>query len=56
MFVSGGPNAIITRRMFNALRDQFDPTIAAISIILIVISCVLLALVQLFGKSRDERG
>ena len=30
MLVSGGDNATITRRMFNALRDQLDPTIAAI--------------------------
>ncbi|MCP5012160.1 MAG: ABC transporter permease, partial [Aestuariibacter sp.] len=28
MFVSGGENSTLTRNMFNALRDQIDPTIA----------------------------
>lgn len=48
-FISGGENATITRRMFNALRDQIDPTIAAISTCLIVISVLALASVQIFG-------
>ena len=55
LFISGGPNATITRRMFNALRDQIDPTIASISTILIAVSCTLLVLAQLFGKSKSER-
>ena len=42
MFVSGGDNSTLTRNMFNALRDQIDPTIAAISTIMIVISCSLM--------------
>jgi putative spermidine/putrescine transport system permease protein len=37
MFVSGGANSTLTRNMSNALRDQIDPTIAAISIL--VTSC-----------------
>ncbi len=53
LFVSGGQNATITRRMFNALRDQIDPTIASISTCLIVVSVVLLAAAQIFGKDRD---
>jgi putative spermidine/putrescine transport system permease protein len=48
-FISGGENATITRRMFNALRDQIDPTIAAISTCLIVVSVLALAAVQIFG-------
>jgi putative spermidine/putrescine transport system permease protein len=52
MFVSGGENSTLTRNMFNALRDQIDPTIAAISTVMIVISSLLVALAQLFGKSR----
>ena len=48
-------NATITRRMFNALRDQIDPTIASISTILIAISSALLVIAQVFGKSKDER-
>ncbi len=52
MFVSGGENSTLTRNMFNALRDQIDPTIAAISTIMILHSSALLALSQLFGKKR----
>ena len=55
MFVSGGPNATITRRMFNALRDQIDPTIASISTLLIAFSCALLVISQVFGKSKEDR-
>ncbi len=53
LFVSGGENATITRRMFNALRDQIDPTIASISTCLIVVSMALLVTAQVFGKERD---
>jgi len=54
MFVSGGENATITRRMFNSLRDQIDPTIAAISTCLIVVSVGALIAVHLVGKSRHS--
>lgn len=54
MFVSGGDNSTLTRSMFNALRDQVDPTIAAISTVMIVISSLLLALSQLFGRAGDR--
>jgi putative spermidine/putrescine transport system permease protein len=37
--------------MFNALRDQIDPTIAAISTLVVILTSVLLAISQLFGKS-----
>jgi putative spermidine/putrescine transport system permease protein len=50
MFVSGGANSTLTRNMFASLRDQIDPTIAAISSVMILITTVLLALSQLFGK------
>ncbi len=53
MFISGGDNATLTRNMFNALRDQIDPTIASISTIMIVITSLLMALAQLFGRSRS---
>jgi len=53
MLVSGGDNATITRRMFNSLRDQLDPTIAAISTCLIVVSVVALVGVQLIGRSKN---
>jgi ABC-type spermidine/putrescine transport system permease subunit II len=53
MLVSGGDNATITRRMFNSLRDQLDPTIAAISTCLIVVSVAALIGVQLIGRSKN---
>jgi len=53
LFVSGGDNSTITRSMFLALRDQIDPTIAAISTVLIIISSGLLIASQMLGnKSR----
>jgi putative spermidine/putrescine transport system permease protein len=52
MFVSGGDNGTLTRAMFNALRDQIDPTIAAISTVMIVVSSILLALPHLVGRRR----
>ena len=54
MFVSGGSNSTLTRNMFLALRDQIDPTIAAISTLMIVVTTVLLALSQRFGKIRRD--
>jgi putative spermidine/putrescine transport system permease protein len=52
LFISGGDNSTLTRNMFNALRDQIDPTIAAISTVMIVISSLLIAVAQLFGKAK----
>lgn len=52
LFISGGENATLTRRMFAALRDEIDPTIAAISTLLIAVSIMLLVLTQLFGQRR----
>ena len=54
MLVSGGANSTLTRNMFASLRDQIDPTIAAISTVMILITSALLALSQLFGK-RERR-
>ena len=54
LFVSGGDNATLTRTMFNALRDQIDPTIAAISTVMIAVSSVLLGC-ALVGRPRDDR-
>lgn len=56
LFVSGAENATLTRNMFNALRDQIDPTIAAISTIMIVVSSVLLAAAQFLGRGKDSDG
>lgn len=53
LFVSGGENSTLTRNMFNALRDQIDPTIAAISTIMIVVSSTALVLTQVLGRSKS---
>ena len=54
LFVSGGPNSTLTRNMFNALRDQIDPTIAAISTLMVLVTSVLLALSQWLGRGRSR--
>jgi putative spermidine/putrescine transport system permease protein len=51
-FISGGETSTLTRRMFTALRDQIDPTIAAISTCLIILSVVLITLAQVFGRKH----
>ncbi|MBS0245464.1 MAG: ABC transporter permease [Proteobacteria bacterium] len=50
LFVSGGDNSTLTRIMFAALRDQIDPTIAAISTMMVVVTSLLLGLSQIFGR------
>ncbi|MCH9675821.1 MAG: ABC transporter permease [Gammaproteobacteria bacterium] len=52
IFVSGGRNATLTKHMFSALRDYIDPTIAAISTIMILVSTVLLLATQFVGRGR----
>lgn len=52
MFVSGGDNPTLTRNMFNALRDQIDPTIASISTIMIVVTTLMMVLAQIFGRNK----
>lgn len=52
IFVSGGSNATLTKHMFSALRDFIDPTIAAISTIMIVVSTTLLLATQFLGPRQ----
>ncbi|MCE8518819.1 ABC transporter permease [Ruegeria pomeroyi] len=54
MFVSGGDNPTLTRNMFNALRDQIDPTIASISTIMILVTTGMMVLAQLFGQQKKS--
>jgi putative spermidine/putrescine transport system permease protein len=54
LFVSGGDHSTLTRNMFNALRDQVDPTIAAISTLIIVVTTVLLAATQLLSRGEKR--
>jgi putative spermidine/putrescine transport system permease protein len=52
IFVSGGSNATLTKHMFAALRDFIDPTIAAISTIMILVSTTLLLATQFIGSKQ----
>ncbi|PVZ19702.1 MULTISPECIES: ABC transporter permease [unclassified Pseudomonas] len=51
LFISGGDNQTLPKRMFTALRDEIDPTIAAISSMLILAS---LLLVMLAGRQKQR--
>jgi len=55
MFISGGDNPTLTRNMFNALRDQIDPTIASISTIMIVATSLMMVVAQIFGRSSTGK-
>jgi putative spermidine/putrescine transport system permease protein len=54
LFISGGDTATLTRRMFSALRDEIDPTIAAISTLLIILSIVVLTTLQMLGNKSHR--
>ncbi len=54
IFVSGGANATLTKHMFAALRDYIDPTIAAISTIMVILSSALLLLTQFLGSKGKK--
>jgi putative spermidine/putrescine transport system permease protein len=53
LFVSGGPNSTLPRQMFNQLQISIDPTIAAISSILIVLALLVFTVMQLAGSDDD---
>lgn len=55
LFVSGGQYQTLTKRMFTALRDEIDPTIAAISTLLTAAS-FLLVLMTTIGRKARQRG
>jgi putative spermidine/putrescine transport system permease protein len=54
LFIAGGDNTLLTRKMFLSLRDQLDPTIAAISSILIVLSVIGVVLFLVFTRARTN--
>jgi putative spermidine/putrescine transport system permease protein len=53
-FIAGGDNSTLTRKMFAALRDQIDPTIAAISTLMVGVTTLLLGLTQLVGRGKGK--
>jgi putative spermidine/putrescine transport system permease protein len=56
LFVGGGDAPTLPRRMFNALRDEIDPTIAAVSTCLLVLSLLLVVATQLLNKGSGGSG
>jgi len=55
MFISGGSHQTLTRKMFVALRDEIDPTIAAISTLLTALTLCLIAIMVLTRKSSASQ-
>ena len=55
IFLSGGGNSTLTKQMFSALRDYIDPTIAAISTLMILLSTGLMLVLQFIGD-KDSQG
>ncbi len=55
LFISGGDRSTITRLMFNSLRDEIDPVIAAISTLLILISVICVLIIHLLSTARSAR-
>jgi putative spermidine/putrescine transport system permease protein len=45
-FIAGGDNTTLTKRMFLALRDEIEPTIAAISTLMVALTVVILGLAR----------
>lgn len=54
LFVSGGENQTLTRRMFVTLRDEIDPTIAAISTMLTALTLCLVMIVVVSRRSAAQ--
>ncbi|WP_342640586.1 ABC transporter permease [Rhodoligotrophos ferricapiens] len=52
MLISGGDGATLTKRMFSSLRDEVDPTIAAISSLLIVLTTIPPMIVYFLANRR----
>ena len=52
LFISGGQYQPLTKRMFTALRDEIDPTIAAISTLMTAASFMLV----LVASTRQKKG
>jgi putative spermidine/putrescine transport system permease protein len=56
LFISGGQYQTLTKRMFTALRDEIDPTIASISSLLTAVSFIVVMLAALSaGRQRKEQ-
>ncbi len=54
-FITSGDASTLPRRMFSGLRDSFDPTIAAISTLLIVFTTVVVAIAMSLNEKKTSR-
>ena len=54
LFIAGGDRSTLTKRMFNTLRDELDPTIASISTLLLAIALALLVTTRLIQRSAER--
>jgi len=54
LFISSGPQSTLPRRMYASMRDQVDPTIAAISTMLIAVVLILVTVMSVLG-SRNKK-
>lgn len=54
LFISGGEYQTLTKRMFTALRDEIDPTIAAISTLLTATSFLVVMLASLNARGGER--
>ncbi|MBL9059462.1 MAG: ABC transporter permease [Mangrovicoccus sp.] len=52
LFIATGAGSTLTRRMFTGLRDEIDPTIAAVSTLVILITLLLVAVSRFLGWKR----
>lgn len=55
LFISGGDTQTLTKRMFTALRDEIDPTIAAISTLLTAVSFLMVMLMAMNARKIRAR-
>ena len=55
IFMSGGEGATLTNLMFSSLRDQVDPTIAAISTLMIMLTTIPPLAVHILSLKRQRR-
>jgi putative spermidine/putrescine transport system permease protein len=55
LFISGGNATTLTKKMFAALRDVLDPSVAAVSTWIVVFTCAALVAVQLMSRPKPSR-
>ncbi|VTU37802.1 ABC transporter permease [Variovorax sp. PBL-E5] len=56
LFISGGDATTLTKKMFTALRDVIDPTVAAISTWVLLFTCIALVAAQLLPQRGSRAG